>query len=157
MLDTSVVVRNSAKAITRRSSGAACSPPATVYDRPRASPEAAAADVLLVNERASAVDMSLPSKLTSYFSAGLPVLAAVPPRGGTASEVRRSGGGRLVAPEDPAALVQALVALGADPQERARLGERGAEHAARHLNQATSLGRIVEVLQRAIERGPRRG
>ena len=117
----------------------------------------AAADVLLVNERASAVDMSLPSKLTSYFSAGLPVLAAVPPRGGTASEVLRSGGGRLVAPEDPAALVQALVALGADPQERARLGERGAEHAARHLNQAASLGRVVEVLQRAIERGPRRG
>ena len=116
----------------------------------------AAADVLLVNERASAVEMSLPSKLTSYFSTGLPVLAAVPSGGGTASEVRRSGGGHHVAPEDPAALVDALVALGQDPAERARLGKCGSEHAARHLSQQVCLNRLVEVLQTAMERGPRR-
>lgn len=41
--------------------------------------------MLVVNERASAVDMSLASKLTSYFSAGRPVVAAVPAGGGTAA------------------------------------------------------------------------
>ena len=39
----------------------------------------AAADVLLLSERPSQTDMSLPSKLTSYFAAGRPVVAAVPP------------------------------------------------------------------------------
>ena len=33
-------------------------------------------DVLLVNERPGVEEMSVPSKLTSYFSAGVPVLAA---------------------------------------------------------------------------------
>src|SRR5439155_358895 len=36
----------------------------------------AAADVLFVSERSSMRDMSLPSKLTSYFLAARPVLAA---------------------------------------------------------------------------------
>ncbi len=36
----------------------------------------AAADVLLLTERSSVRDMSLPSKLTSYFAAGRPVVAA---------------------------------------------------------------------------------
>lgn len=110
----------------------------------------AAADVLLVNERASAVDMSLPSKLTSYFSAGIPVLAAVPADGGTAAEMERSGGGWLVAPESPVALVAALVALGADPAERARLGASGGRHAAQHLNREVSLDRLVDILATAI-------
>lgn len=118
-------------------------PPADTVDFPDV---LAAADVLLVNERASAVDMSLPSKLTSYFSAGVPVLAAVPPDGGTAAEVVRSGGGVLVAPENPAALLVALLALGDSPDERARLGAAGARHAAEHLSAEAALGRLVDVL-----------
>ncbi len=43
----------------------------------------AAADALLVNERATVGDMSLPSKLTSYLTAGRPVLAATWPGGAT--------------------------------------------------------------------------
>ena len=39
-----------------------------------------AADVLLLSERATQIDMSLPSKLTAYFAAGRPVVAAVPRR-----------------------------------------------------------------------------
>ncbi len=73
-------------------------PPAEQADFPDV---LAAADVLLVNERASAVDMSLPSKLTSYLRAGRPVIAAVPSGGGTAAEVGplgcRPGGGSRAA------------------------------------------------------------
>ena len=37
----------------------------------------AAADVLVLNERTTVLDMSLPSKITSYFRSGRPVVAAV--------------------------------------------------------------------------------
>jgi len=110
----------------------------------------AAADILLVSERASAVDMSLPSKLTSYFSAGVPVLAAVPPGGGTAREVERSGGGILVAPEDPQQLLAALESLSADPATKARLGAAGAMHARKHLGGEVSLRRLGEILEHAM-------
>jgi glycosyltransferase involved in cell wall biosynthesis len=43
------------------------------------------ADLLIVNERPSQLSMALPSKLISYFSSGVPVLAAVP-RGGATYE-----------------------------------------------------------------------
>ena len=42
-----------------------------------------AADLLLVNERSTQMEMSLPSKLTSYLYSGRPVLAAVPRGGAT--------------------------------------------------------------------------
>lgn len=105
-----------------------------------------AADVLLVNERASAVDMSLPSKLTSYFVSGNPVVAAVPVGGGTAAEVARSGGGVLVPPENPHALLQALAALRQDPPERRRLGTAGLAHARSHLSATSALGQLCDVL-----------
>lgn len=105
-----------------------------------------AADVLLVNERASAVDMSLPSKLTSYFSAGVPVVAAVPAGGGTAAEVQRSGGGVLVPPDDPRRLVEEVARLGGAADERAAMGQAGARHAQQHLAKEASLQRLEDLL-----------
>ena len=55
-----------------------------------------AADVLLVHERSTVVDMSLPSKLTSYFAAGRPVIAVTRSDSATALEVATSGGGVTV-------------------------------------------------------------
>ena len=53
----------------------------------------AAADVLLLSERAMQECMSLPSKLTSYFAAGRPIVAAVPEDGPSAREMERSRAG----------------------------------------------------------------
>ncbi|MEQ4518746.1 glycosyltransferase family 4 protein [Pseudarthrobacter sp. B907] len=52
-----------------------------------------AADVLLVNELPGVRDMAVPSKLTSYFSSGVPVLAATDADSVTAAEISESGGG----------------------------------------------------------------
>ncbi len=101
----------------------------------------AAADVLLVNERSSVVDMSLPSKLTSYFVAGRPVVAAVVPRGATAREVTRSGAGLVVPADQPAALLSALDRLRIDPALAAGLGASGPVYAAQHLGADASLAR----------------
>jgi len=115
-------------------------PPATRSDFPDV---LAAADVLLVNERASAVDMSLPSKLTSYFRAGVPVVAAVPLAGGTARELKRSGAGRLVPPDNPKALVAELRALVADSSACVRYGASALRYVEENLSAASSLGRIA--------------
>lgn len=67
-----------------------------------------AADVLLVNERPSLVDAAVPSKLTSYFMTGLPVVAATDPSSATTDEMVASGAGATVRPGSPEALVTAV-------------------------------------------------
>lgn len=79
-----------------------------------------AADVLLVNERPSMLEAAVPSKLTSYFATGRPVLAATSKLSITSEELALSGAGETVSPTDPAALVSAALELGS---------ERGAEFA----------------------------
>ncbi len=94
----------------------------------------AAADILLVNERPSSIDMSLPSKLTSYFSSRRPVIAACPSAGGTAAEVRRSGGGVVIQPGQPGVLLDAVAKLAADPQSARLMGDLGRTYATEQLN-----------------------
>jgi glycosyltransferase involved in cell wall biosynthesis len=102
----------------------------------------AAADVLLVNERASIVDMSLPGKLTSYFASGRPVVAAVHATGGTAREVTAAGAGIVVPAEDSAAVVAALRRLEQDPDLVTRLGAAGRVYAEAELSATACLARV---------------
>ncbi|MFB4421318.1 glycosyltransferase [Streptomyces sp. QL37] len=110
----------------------------------------AAADVLAVTQRASVLDMSVPSKLTSYFVSGRPVVASVADEGGTADEVRRSGAGVLVAPEDPAALLGAVRRLAADPVTADALGAHGPGYVAQHLSREAGLARFDALLTEAL-------
>ncbi|WP_299576180.1 glycosyltransferase [uncultured Williamsia sp.] len=93
----------------------------------------AAADVLLVNERHGVADMAMPSKLTSYFASGRPVLAAVDPEGATADEIARSKAGVMVPPGDPAAMVEAILDLATDTDRRETLARNGGRYAADFL------------------------
>jgi glycosyltransferase involved in cell wall biosynthesis len=85
----------------------------------------AAADVLLVNELPGVKDMAVPSKLTSYFNAGLPVIAATDAGSVTASEIKVSGGGIRIDAADPARLVDAAESLAQDKELASRLGAQG--------------------------------
>ena len=106
----------------------------------------ACADVLLVNEKDTVVDMSLPSKLTSYFCAGRPVLAAVVAGGTTAAQVRRSGGGEVIPPADSAGLLAASLALAADRDKAQTLAASGRAFADRELDRDAALGRFTDLL-----------
>ena len=117
----------------------------------------AAADALAVTQRASVLDMSIPSKLTSYFAAGRPVLASVAGAGGTAQEVLRSGAGVLVAPEDPAALLAAFRTLAADPDRATELGAAGPGYVRAHLGREAGLARIEALLAEALADRPGAG
>lgn len=115
----------------------------------------AAADALAVTQRASVLDMSIPSKLTSYFAAGRPVVASVAADGGTAQEVARSRAGVVVTPEDPRALLDAVRALADDPGRADALGACGPEYADAHLSREAGLARIDALLAEALDAGPR--
>lgn len=111
----------------------------------------AAADVLLVNERATIVDMSLPGKLTSYFAAARPVVAAVPANGATAREVTQADAGIVVPAEDPNALVGALRLLDRQPELGPRLGAAGAAYAEAELSPAACLARASNFVRGIID------
>lgn len=109
-----------------------------------------AADVLIVSERASVIDMSLPSKLTAYFAAGRPIVAAVPEDGSTASEIQRSGAGVIVPIGAPDAMNQAVADLRADPARMAALGAAGRAYATSILDLPSALARMDDLLERTI-------
>ena len=113
----------------------------------------AAADCLLLNERASVRDMSMPSKLTSYLAAGRAVVAATHPTSAAASELRQSGAGVLVRPGHPADLLDAVRRAAQNPQLMASLGHAGRRYAEKFLSRQAARDRIVSFAARTLATG----
>lgn len=105
----------------------------------------AAADALLINERPTAVNMSLPSKLTSYFSAGRPVVAASVADGATGAELRRARAAVVVPPGCPDILVAQLHELSRDRNRQETLGRNAAEYARQNLDSRARLAELAEM------------
>ena len=93
----------------------------------------AAADVLLLNQKAAVVDSVIPSKLLTYMAAGRPVLAAVSDKSETARYVERAKCGRIIHSEDPMGLVKAALSFRADGALRERLGANGRPYVLEHF------------------------
>jgi colanic acid biosynthesis glycosyl transferase WcaI len=81
-------------------------------------------------------DMSLPSKLTSYFAASRPVVAAASADSETAREMEAAGAGYVVPPDNPHALRDAILAVKSSPDG---LGSSAKRYAERTLLPATAL------------------
>jgi glycosyltransferase involved in cell wall biosynthesis len=110
-----------------------------------------AADVLLLNERSSVTDMSLPSKLTSYLRAGRPIVAATAPHGATALELSRSGAAVLVPAGEPRRLAEAVLSVAdAGPDFADDLGRAAVAYADRHLGEEAAMGRVRGLVLRAL-------
>jgi colanic acid biosynthesis glycosyl transferase WcaI len=78
------------------------------------------ADIHLLPQRAEASDCVLPSKLGSILASGRPVIAMAAEGSQLAAEVE--GCGVAVPPGDVSALVNAILALADDTQQRTELG-----------------------------------
>jgi len=98
-----------------------------------------AADVLLVNERKGVAHMSVPSKLTSYFVAGKPILAATHSTGMTAAELAASAAGVCVPADRPDLLLNEAVRLGTDEHLAQELGEGGRRYSLKLLSEIGAL------------------
>jgi glycosyltransferase involved in cell wall biosynthesis len=114
----------------------------------------AAADVLLVNELPGLTEMSVPSKLTTYWATGRPVVAAVDRRSTTAEEIAVSRAGLLVEPAAPAALVEAVESLVADPDRCEALGVAGREFRRDRLGVQSGIQAFEAVLVETVRGTP---
>ena len=112
----------------------------------------AAADILLLNQRTTVEDMSLPGKLTSYFASGRPVVAAVAATSESALEILAARAGIVVEPEMPRELADAIQRLTSSPEEMTQLGRCGRLFAETTLAAPAALARLTEFLQEVIEK-----
>jgi glycosyltransferase involved in cell wall biosynthesis len=117
----------------------------------------AAADILLVNQRGAVSDMSLPSKLTSYFAVGRPIIAAVQRASETAREIEASGGGLVVPPDEPGVLVEALEELSNDSGRRLQMGESARAWSLAKLSKAAALDGYERLLAAVLAHGKQLG
>jgi len=107
-----------------------------------------AADLLLVNERSTQMEMSLPSKLTSYLYSERPVIAAVP-RGGATWKFL-DGVAELVEAGDPNALALKIEELSSNQSRLDELAKLGSAFAVKHLDPAVGRGKYLEWVEKLI-------
>lgn len=110
----------------------------------------AAADVLIVNEKPGVSAMAVPSKLTSYFDAGRPVVAATDASGTTASEIAAAGAGLVVPAGEPRALLDAIIKLNADAEASAQFGQSGRRYREEVLDEEFAIERWTGVIRTTI-------
>lgn len=128
-------------------------PPVSEDDYPAA---LGAADVLLVNERPGVAHMAVPSKLTSYFQSGKPIVAATAAEGFTAGELAASGAGVRVPADRPDLLVSEALRLATDRTLAAKLGEAGRRYCDALLSEQAALDRYEQWIIDLADM-PRRG
>ena len=109
----------------------------------------ASADVLLVNELPGMTEMSVPSKLTTYFATGRPVLVATDASSVTAEEIERSEAGLRVNAATPEALIDAAERIASDPGLQQRLAAAGLRFRQQNLSLEAAAEGFRDVLDRA--------
>jgi colanic acid biosynthesis glycosyl transferase WcaI len=93
-----------------------------------------AADILLLNQSATVVDMVLPGKILFYMAAGRAVIASAHDKSDTADCLRGTGSGLIVPPDDPDALAEAILKLSKDPASAERMGKSGRIYAEQNFS-----------------------
>lgn len=108
-----------------------------------------AADFLLVNELPGLTEMSVPSKLTTYWATGRPVVAAVDAGSTTAEELTVSRAGLVVEPNAPDALVDAIEALAIEHERCEGFAAAGSRFRDAELSESAGIDNF-EVALRAV-------
>jgi glycosyltransferase involved in cell wall biosynthesis len=103
-----------------------------------------AADILLVNELPGVKEMSIPSKLTTYFLSGKPVLVCSEVESLAAKTVLENGTGFWVKSGDPSALIQKLDTLELD--ESRKVAEVAKKYAEENLRKDEALAKFLSII-----------
>lgn len=106
------------------------------------------ADIHLLPQRARAADLVMPSKLTGMLASGRPVIATAAP--GTQVAAAVDGRGLAVEPENPDALIGAVLRLAENPELRRSMGAAARLYALQQLARDSVLTRFEAALQAAV-------
>lgn len=99
----------------------------------------AATDIALVTQQRVVSDIVFPSKTVTLLSAGCPVIASVNSGSEVASAVRRSGAGLVVEPENPDALLNAILELSKDSESLNQMSLRARQFATESWDERRTL------------------
>jgi colanic acid biosynthesis glycosyl transferase WcaI len=106
----------------------------------------ATAEVSLVTQQRVVADILFPSKVETLMAVGQPIVASLGVASTVAEVLRKSDAGDVVEPEDPGALLGAILALRRDPQRRAAMGLRGQAYAREHWDRQLALDALESAL-----------
>lgn len=110
----------------------------------------ALADVCLVPLRNIPLfDTFIPSKMFEMLAMSRPVVASL--RGEAAEILRASGGALVVAPEDSAAIADAILSIESDSENSAAMGKAGRVFVAGHYSRDALAARYLDVLREAVQ------
>ena len=90
----------------------------------------------------------IPTKMLEFMSCARPVILGVDGQARTILEEAR--GGLVVEPEDPDALVEAILRLAADRKMARELGQNGREHVIRKFSRSHTAEKYIRVLDRLL-------
>lgn len=99
----------------------------------------AATNVALITQRGSVADIVFPSKTQTLLASGRPVIASVNAASEVAKAIREANAGLVVPPEQPEALLEAVLKLKGDSVLRMAMARKGREYAQKHWSQETVL------------------
>lgn len=111
----------------------------------------ATADVFLLAQRDSVRDMALPSKLTTYFAWGRPVVAATNGSSAAAMEIESAGGGIVVQPGNGEEMLVALQRLLRNVDEYEKLQRGAVAYAQNNLSNETCLAVLKGAVDEACQ------
>jgi colanic acid biosynthesis glycosyl transferase WcaI len=106
----------------------------------------------LVTQSYEGAEFNLPSKLMNYMAYGLPVVAAVNPRGEVARLVEAAGAGWVVDSAEPDDFPKTITAALADPRELESRGAAGRLYAAERFSPDAFAGQFERLLTGVIAR-----
>jgi len=111
----------------------------------------AASDVQVVSLHPAATDMSLPSKVFKIMASGRPILALARRESDLAKVVREASCGVTVAPDDPAALADAVRRLAENRPMLERMGENARQHLEERYDRRRCVAEIEAVLRETVD------
>jgi colanic acid biosynthesis glycosyl transferase WcaI len=109
-------------------------------------------DLTLVTQQRVVADIVFPSKVRTLMAAGRPVVASLNAGSEVARVVTEGGAGAVVPPEDPDALLEAILALRNAGERRRRMGFQGRAYARTHWNPEAILPEMERQLLRVAGR-----
>jgi glycosyltransferase involved in cell wall biosynthesis len=112
-----------------------------------------AADILLVNEKPGVKEMSMPSKLTTYFQTGVPVLVCSEPDSIAALEIKAHEIGFWTQSGTPNGLLKSVLDL--DLASASKVAEVAKEFAEKNLGKSQAIEKFISLLGRFKDQGRR--